>query len=218
MGTHPHPTPAREQYLYRIAFLLAIFTIVYNIVEGLVSTWFGFSDESLTLFGFGVDSFIEAISGFGIAQMIIRIRKHHTEKRSGFERTALRITGTAFYILTAGLVISGIYNLYTGHEPESTFWGVVISLLSILVMLVLIHYKTKTGKELDSDAILADVSCTKVCVYMSVILLLSSAIYQLTGFGYIDVLGTFGLAWFSWREGKESFEKSNSDKYCACEH
>ena len=51
--------------LYRLAFGLSIFTIVYNLGEGVVSTVFGFEDESLTLFGFGVDSFIEVISGLG---------------------------------------------------------------------------------------------------------------------------------------------------------
>jgi divalent metal cation (Fe/Co/Zn/Cd) transporter len=34
--------------------------------------------------------------------------------------------------------------------------------------------KTRVGKQLGSDAILADANCTRVCVYMSVVLLLSS--------------------------------------------
>ena len=34
----------------------------------------GYQDETLTLFGFRVDSFIEVISGIGIALMILRIR------------------------------------------------------------------------------------------------------------------------------------------------
>ena len=38
---------------------LAGFTIAYNLLEGLVSVYFGAQDEALTLFGFGVDSFIE---------------------------------------------------------------------------------------------------------------------------------------------------------------
>ena len=47
--------------LYKIAFGLALFTITYNIVEGLISTYLGYEDESLALFGFGSDSFIEAV-------------------------------------------------------------------------------------------------------------------------------------------------------------
>ncbi len=46
------------QPLYRTALGLAVLTIVYNLLEGIVSTYLGYEDESLTLFGFGLDSFI----------------------------------------------------------------------------------------------------------------------------------------------------------------
>lgn len=202
---------------YKIAFALALFTIVYNIVEGLISTYLGFEDESLALFGFGADSFIEVISGLGIAHMIVRIQKNPNSNRDNFERTALKITGFAFYALVIALVATSIYNMYTGHKPLTTFWGVVISIISILVMWALVLGKRKVGKKLDSAPILADANCTLVCVYMSIILLISSGIYELWGIGYIDSLGTLGLAYFAFNEGKECFEKANSDKYCGCE-
>ncbi len=207
-----------EKKLYSIALALAVFTIVYNLAEGIIATWFGYEDETLTLFGFGVDSFIEMISGIGIAHMILRIRKDPTANRDNFERTALRVTGAAFYVLVAGLVVSAGLVFYTGQKPETTFWGVVISLISIVVMLVLIYGKIKIGKQLNSEPILADANCTRVCIYMSVILLVSSGLYELTHLPYIDAAGTLGLAWFSYKEGKECFEKAASDKYCNCDH
>src|SRR5215208_8318715 len=85
------------------ALWLALFTIFYNLVEGLISVFFGLSDETLTLFGFGVDSFIEVMSGIGILAMVSRIRQHPEAPRSQFERTALRVTGTSFYLLVVGL-------------------------------------------------------------------------------------------------------------------
>ncbi|MDP1621942.1 MAG: cation transporter [Bacteroidales bacterium] len=202
--------------LFRIALWLAIFTIAYNIIEGVVSIYFGFTDESLTLFGFGADSLIEVISGLGIVQMINRIRIFGADNRTSFEQRALRITGTAFYILAAGLVITSGYNLYTGHKPETTFWGVVISSISIVVMIILFFMKLRVGKKLDSQAIIADAYCTRVCIYMSVVLLVSSVIFELTGIGWIDILGTLGLAWFSFTEGRECFEKANTGKHCNC--
>ena len=204
--------------LYKTAFGLAIFTITYNTIEGLVSTWFGYEDGTLSLFGFGADSFIEVISGIGIAHMVIRIQQHHKSKRDKFERTALRVTGFSFYILVAGLIITSFYNIYTGHKPETTFWGIVISIISIVVMWVLVMAKTKTGKLLNSEAILADAECTRVCIYMSVILLISSAVYEFTSFKYIDSIGTLGLSYFAYKEGKECFEKVKSEKYCSCKH
>ena len=203
---------------YRTAWRLAIFTILYNIIEGVVSIAFGITDESLTLFGFGADSLIEVISGIGILQMVNRTIRNKSEGRSDFEKTALRITGTAFYILVAGLLITSAYNLYTQHKPETTFWGVVISILSIVVMIVLLKMKLSVGRKLGSQAIIADAYCTRVCIYMSVVLLVSSGIYELTGLWWIDILGTLGLAWFSFTEGRECFEKARSEKHCSCGH
>lgn len=202
--------------LYKIAFGLAIFTIAYNLLEGLASTYLGYEDESLTLFGFGADSFIEVVSGLGIAHMVLRIQQHPHSNRDHFERTALKITGYSFYGLVIGLITTGLYNLWTGHKPETTFWGVIISMVSILVMWGLIYWKTKVGKQLNSQAILADAECTRVCIYMSIILLVSSGIYELTSFAYIDIIGTFGLAFLSFKEGKECFEKVKSNKNCSC--
>lgn len=206
-----------EKRLYDIAFWLAIFTILYNLVEGILATVIGFEDETLALFGFGLDSFIEMISGLGIAYMIIRIRRNPESERSGFESTALKITGYSFYALVVGLTISSIVNIVTGHKPETTFWGVIISCVSILVMLGLIYGKIKTGKELNSAAILADASCTKICIYMSCVLLAASGIYELTGFIYADSIGTLGLAWFSLQEGRECFEKIRNQAH-HCHH
>lgn len=199
-----------------MAFALSIFTIVYNVVEGVVATYFGYEDETFTLFGFGLDSFIETISGMGIAHMIYRIRQNNDVTHDDFERTALRVTGVAFYLLTAVLLAMAIKNAATAHRPETTFWGVVISIISIAVMLGLIYGKRKVGNELHSEAILADANCTKVCIYMSLVLLASSGIYELTQFAYADAIGTAGLAYFSFTEGKECFEKARSGSLCAC--
>lgn len=203
--------------LYNVAFGLALFTIIYNVAEGLISTYLGFEDESLALFGFGADSFIEVISGLGIAHMIIRIQRDPDSNRDQFERTALRITGFAFYILVFALVVTSLYNIWIGHKPITTFYGVVISTISILVMWLLVKWKRSVGYKLNSEPILADANCTMVCVYMSVILLVSSGIYELTSITYIDSIGTLGLAYFAFKEGRECFAKANSDKYCGCD-
>ncbi len=203
--------------LYKTAFVLSMITIFYNIIEGGVSTWFGYTDETLALFGFGVDSFIEVISGIGIAHMIIRFRKNNFEKENSFEKTALKITGTSFYLLTAGLIATVIYNVFTQHKPETTFWGIVISLISIATMYFLMQAKLSVGRKLQSQPIISDAGCTKVCLYMSVILLASSVIFQLTGISFFDSIGAAGLAWYSFKEGRECFEKSeDAESSCSC--
>jgi len=209
-------TQTNANRFWTYALWLALFTILYNLLEGLISVFFGISDEALTLFGFGVDSFIEVMSGVGILAMVLRIRQNPDTPRSQFERTALRITGTAFYLLVIGLAITAVYNIVIGHMPETTLPGLIISIISIAVMWALVAGKRKVGRILDSSPILADANCTMVCIYMSVILLVSSLIYELTGFGFVDSVGALGLIWFSYSEGKEAFEKAAGMEDC-CE-
>jgi len=210
-------TQSATNKYWSYALWLAFFTIFYNLAEGLISIFFGISDEALTLFGFGVDSFIEVMSGIGILAMVLRIRQHPETPRSQFERTALRVTGTSFYLLAAGLAVTAVYNLFIAHKPETTLPGLVISVISIAVMWALVLGKRKVGRTLDSAPILADANCTMVCIYMSVVLLVSSLVYELTGFGFIDSIGALGLIYFSYNEGRESFEKAAGMESCCDE-
>lgn len=207
-----------EDKLYQKAYFLSLFTIIYNLVEGIVSMILGYEDETLVLFGFGVDSLIEVMSGIGIVIMVLRIRQNPASSKSEFEIRALKITGTAFYLLSAGLLAGIVLSVVNNHKPEATFWGVIISLISILVMVWLMNAKKSAGKKLHSDPVISDANCTRVCVYMSLVLLVSSLIYELTGFAYADVIGAAGLIYFSVSEGKEAFEKAKGKSCDCCEH
>jgi divalent metal cation (Fe/Co/Zn/Cd) transporter len=203
-----------KQNLYKRASLLAQITVFYNLVEGLVSVFFGAEDQTLSLLGFGIDSFVEVLSGIGIWYMVRRIRNNSDTHPGSFEKTALQITGISFYILAGGLIVTAGVNIYQGHRPETTFWGIVIALISIFAMWALIHFKVKVGRQLNSEAILEDANCTKACLYLSLILLLASVGFELTGIGGIDSIGAVLIAVFSFREGREAFEKSRGESCC----
>jgi divalent metal cation (Fe/Co/Zn/Cd) transporter len=142
--------------------------------------------------------------------MILRIRKNPLAPKHKFEITALKITGFSFFLLSAGLLAGIVLNIINRHTPETTVWGIIISVISILVMVWLMLAKRNVGKKLDSEPIICDSNCTKICVWMSVVLLISSLIYELTGFAYADSIGAAGLIYFSVMEGKEALEKANA--------
>lgn len=202
--------------LLRTAFILSLITIFYNIIEGVVSVYFGSEDETLALFGFGVDSFVEVISGIGIAHMILRMKYSKVVKRDKFEKTALRITGTVFLLLTFGLITGSVLNIISGVKPETTLVGIIVSVISIFTMYWLMTAKLKVGKALNSDAIIADANCTKTCFYLSFILLASSGLYEIFNIAYFDVLGSLGIAYFAFTEGREAFEKVRSGNLACC--
>ncbi len=204
--------------LLKKALILAAITVVYNVIEGLISVFFGTKDDTLALLGFGVDSFVEVISGIGIFHMVLRMKYSRVLTRDKFERTALIINGSAFYLLTAGLVIGSVLNIIFNVKPETTFAGIIISVISIGTMYYLMNAKLKVGIELNSNAIIADANCTKTCFYLSFILLFSSGFYEIFRIGYFDILGSLGIAYYAFKEGRESFEKAKSeDLSCSCD-
>jgi divalent metal cation (Fe/Co/Zn/Cd) transporter len=204
-----------KQKYYATAYALALITIFYNLIEGLVSVLLGYEDGAMSLFGFGLDSFVEVISGVGVWHMVRRQRLTDKSEHDKFERQALRVTGAAFYLLAAVLLLTAAVNIYQGHRPETTFWGMVVGAVSICSMWLLIHYKVKVGRALGSDAILADAACTRTCLRLSAVLLAASIGYWLTGIGYIDSAGTAIIAWLSIGEGREAFLKAKGHS-CGC--
>ncbi len=176
----------------------------------------GVKDETLSLFGFGLDSFIETISASGVLFMIYRIRNKKDEERSAFEITTLKITGWCFYALVIILAFSAIWNIYYGYKPHTTFWNIIVASISIVFMLIIVSLKKKIGSLLNSDPIIADANCGMVCVYMSIVLLVSGILFEIFHIAWFDILGTAGLIWFSVKEGREAFDKAKGKACCEC--
>ena len=201
----------------RIALWLSIITIIYNITEGLVSVYFGTTEDTLVLAGFGIDSFVEVISGIGILHMVLRMQRAEIKDHDKFERTALRVTGVSFILLSLGLVAGSVLKIIYKSTPETTLPGIVIAAISIITMYFLMSFKLKAGKELSSEAIIADAHCTKTCLYLSVILLISSALYQIFKISLFDIAGSIGIAWYAFSEGRESLDKARKNSLlCNC--
>ena len=204
--------------LLHTAFLLSLVTIFYNLVEGSVSLLFGMQDDTLALLGFGIVSFVEVISGLGIAHMVWRMKQAPVAGRDRFERRALRITGSAFFLLFFGLTAGAIIDFIQAQSPQTTLVGIIVSSVSIATMYFLMSAKLKVGRRLTSDAIIADAHCTRTCLYLSIILLSSSLLYELFHIGFFDGLGAIGIALFAFKEGREAFEKAASNKLsCSCQ-
>jgi len=78
---------------------LEYFTIGWNVVEGLVAVVAGFMAGSISLVGFGIDSFIEVASG---AVLLWRMSVDANERdRERNENRALRVVGFCFLALAA---------------------------------------------------------------------------------------------------------------------
>lgn len=163
---------------------LEYFTIVWNSLEGMAAVVAGIFAGSISLVGFGIDSFIEVISGTALLwRMSADARKLSQEQ---LERVALRIVGLCFLALAAYVGYEGVSGLIDRHAPEHSLFGIVVACLSLIVMPVLSRAKRRLASELGSAAMRADAKQTEFCVYLSVILLVGLLLNALFGLWWAD--------------------------------
>jgi divalent metal cation (Fe/Co/Zn/Cd) transporter len=148
---------------------LEYFTIAWNTLEGLVAIAAGIIAGSVSLVGFGMDSFIEVASG---AALLWRMSADADEQqRERIERIALRIVGACFLGLAVYVGYDAANDLLRKRAPEHSLPGIILACVSLVVMPLLSRAKQDVASNLKSAAMRADAKQTQFCTYLSAILL-----------------------------------------------
>jgi divalent metal cation (Fe/Co/Zn/Cd) transporter len=189
---------------------LEYFTIVWNTLEGIVAVIAGMVAGSISLVGFGIDSFIEVTSGAALLwRMSVDADVHRRERN---ERLALRIVGLCFVALAVYICYESIGDLIRRQAPEHSIPGIVLACVSLLVMPLLSRAKRKVGTTLGSAAMHADAKQTDFCVYLSAILLGGLLLNALFGLWWADPVSALIMAPIIAKEGYEGIRGE------ACQH
>lgn len=187
--------------LYKKALSLSYFTVGYNISEGVVSIAAGLLADSIALIGFGLDSFVESLSG---SVMIWRLRKHgkiSEEEEERVEKKAVRFVAYTFFILGAYVLYESVEKLYLHETPNPSLLGIFIALISIIVMPILFYLKYRTGKTMGSKSLVADSKETLACVFLSGALLIGLGLNYLHGFWQADPIVGLVVVIYLGKEG-----------------
>jgi divalent metal cation (Fe/Co/Zn/Cd) transporter len=165
---------------------LEYFTIGWNTLEGLVAVIAGALAGSISLLGFGIDSFIEVTSG---TVLLWRMSVDADAlKRERNEMLSLRIVGVCFLALALYVGYESVSDLVSRKAPEHSIAGIVLACVSLVVMPVLSRAKKKVATGLGSSAMHADAKQTDFCVYLSVILLIGLLLNAMLGWYWADPL------------------------------
>ena len=172
--------------LRKKAFILSVFTVCYNIVEGIVSVLAGVLSNSIALTGFGIDSFIESISGAVMIWRFKKLDKINEEEEERIEKIAQRLVAVSFFILSAYILYESITKLYLKEVTEPSIPGLIIIIMSIIIMPVLFYLKYRTGILLGSKSLVADSKETLACLFLSVAVFLGIMLNFFYGFWQAD--------------------------------
>jgi len=197
--------------LYKKGLYLEYFNVGYNILEAAASIIFGGIAGSIALIGFGLDSIVESLSGL---VLIWRLRQHgkiSREAEERIERRATRFVAITFFILGLYVLFESIKKLAFAEIPGPSVPGMAIAVASLIVMPVLTWQKYKTGKQINSRALIADSKETLACAFLSVALLLGLGANYLFSFWQADTIAGFIIAGFLFREGWQGWKEFSEE-------
>jgi divalent metal cation (Fe/Co/Zn/Cd) transporter len=178
---------------------LEYFTIAWNTLEGIVAVVAGILAGSISLVGFGVDSFIEVTSGTALLwRMSVDAEEHRRER---IERTTLRIVGACFLSLAAYVGYQAASNLIGKKAPEHSLPGIILACVSLVVMPLLSRAKRRVGAHLKSAAMKADAKQTEFCTYLSAILLGGLLLNMVRDFWWADPIAALIMVPIIAKEG-----------------
>ncbi len=198
----------KETYRKKALFL-SFATVIYNIVEGVVAVIVGFLTNSSALFAFGLDSFIESLSGSVMIWRFGKPRDFEDEER--VEQKARKLVAYTFFILAAYVFYDATSQLLAREEPEKSLFGIVIAVLSLLIMPSLAVAKRRTGEQLKSKSLIADSQQTFACVIMSGTLLLGVGLNYAFGLWWADPVAGIAIGLLLLHEGKEALEEEEDE-------
>ncbi|MDP2168422.1 MAG: cation transporter [Thermodesulfovibrionales bacterium] len=199
--------------LKKKALRLSYFTVGYNVLEGAISVFAGLLAGSIALVGFGLDSFMESLSG-GV--MIWRFRRHagvSPEEEERAEKKAVRLIGYAFFIFGAYVLYESLESLYLKEAPEPSLLGIIVALVSLITMPVLFVMKYRLGKKIGSRSLVADSKQTLTCILLSLSLLVGLGLNYLFGLWWADPAVGLIVVGFLFKEGRQALKE---EKLCAC--
>jgi divalent metal cation (Fe/Co/Zn/Cd) transporter len=189
---------------------LEYFTIAWNALEGLVAIIAGAIAGSISLVGFGMDSFIEVTSG---SVLLWRMSVDaDVLRREQNEKWALKIVGICFTALAGYIAYESATDLWSKRAPDHSVPGIILACVSLVVMPLLSRAKRRVGHSLGSAAMHADARQTEFCTYLSAILLAGLLLNALFGLWWADPAAALVMVPIIVKEGVEGLQGKACDK------
>ena len=166
----------------KIAFILLILTVIYNVAEALIAVFTGYSADSVALLGFGFDSLLEiSASLLMLWRLIEQMRYRSEEAVERAEASVHRFIGVTFILLATYIAFDAMSTLWHQSRPESTMIGILL-----LIMPLLSWGKIQAAAKINSAALRSEAKATIACSILSLILLIGLGLNALFGWWWAD--------------------------------
>jgi divalent metal cation (Fe/Co/Zn/Cd) transporter len=179
------------------ARFLSWISLVWMGAEGAIAITAGILAGSIALIGFGIDSAIE-----GAASLVIvwRFTGHRLFSHAAEER-AQKLVAVQFFLLAPYVAVEAVRHLVTGHEPEVSVLGMVLTATSLVGMPLLGIAKQRLADTLGSAATRGEGEQNLLCAYLAGAVFAGLAGNALLGWWWLDPVAALLVAVVAVREG-----------------
>lgn len=193
---------------------LQIWNVIYDVIEVVVSLIAGFTANSSALIGWGLDSTIEVISAGTLGWRLHgEIKGIDEEKVKRRQKVTLNVIAISFTLICVFISYDSITKLINQETANWSTMGLIILLVSLVVNPILIYFKRKYGKKLDSPALLADAKDTFICLYQTVVVLIGLLLVNWLGWWWADPVAALLIVPYAAKEGWEAYNKARNINY-----
>ena len=180
--------------LYKRALLLEYLTIVWNVFEAFLAIVVGFISGSVSILAYGLESSVEIFS----SSLVVWDLKGADRKR---EKTALKLIGFAYLVVSAYVFIDASQSLLAGHHAEKTAFGITIMIANVIGMGILGVLKRTAGNKMKSPTVLADAKFTLIDAALAGTVLVGLVFNFFLGWWWTDQALALFLSGVAFREG-----------------
>lgn len=173
MACSPPPQGTRT-----VVWLQSI-TLIWMLVECLVSLYGAASAHSPALLAFGADSFVELLSATVVLLAIVPSFPLTKDR-------AARLAGILLFILAGIVALMTVLSLLYRVRPETSCSGIAITFAALIVMPILAWAKRRTARQTSNRALAADAMQSATCAYLAAITLAGLAINALWHIRWVD--------------------------------
>lgn len=181
---------------------LEYLTLGWNVIGSIIVILSGLQANSVALVGFAFDSLIE----IGASTVVIWQLTGVSQRR---EKSALRLVGTAFFVLVTYILTHSLETLLAQARPNQSLIGIAWLAATFIVMLLLAWGKEVTGKKLNNPVLKTEARVTVVDAYLAGSVLVGLLLNTFFGWWWADPVAGLVIVFYGFKEGWHAWVESS---------
>lgn len=184
--------------LLKQGLLLEYTTLAWNIV-GCIILLLVLKTNSISLFGFGIDSAIEILASTVVIWQLKAINKDK-------EKLAEKMIGISFILLSIYILIEVYFSLTQRIHSQVSLLGGVWLFITAVAMFALAYGKSVVGKKINNPVLIAEAKVTVIDGLLAVSVLVGLVLNTYFGLWWADAVAGLVIVYYGLREASHTLK------------